>query len=234
MVTALLVLLAIDLPKAAIVVETERLPKSVHPDRAFILWMDNPVKHNGVLQVYTCPDVTRGSHSYTGPTRVSLVDTRSGAIINTVEIKEQWTESEVDSFDVPIKIRRGPYSVPATLKGHEGRPKIMTLRDHNGDGVAAEFAFFDAQNCTITNTSLVGYSISQDRVVWYPVRIREWTDGAAHHWLDDLLTTKPVAPGHWVYRKTYNGDPGYETVYDVRYDPAHEEFVGTVTQKKLN
>jgi hypothetical protein len=228
------------LPAGAVVIQKKLLPQSAHAGRMLVLWMEHPEKHERSVELgeetpYTCPDDTRGSY-YTGPTRVSLVDSRSGAIVNTVRIMEFWAaDYEKDSFDVPYRIRPGSYMVQQPLRKGEGNPDIVNLKDYNGDGAALEFALFDAQNCTVTQTSLVGYSIRQDRVVWYPIRIQEWTgaDKPPRHWLDDLFTQKPVSPGRWSYKKFYNGDPGFETIYDVRYDAAHEEFVGHATRRRV-
>jgi hypothetical protein len=39
-----------------------------------------------------------------------------------------------------------------------GKPKIMLLKDYNGDGEALEFALFDAWTCSDLVTTLIGYS----------------------------------------------------------------------------
>ena|SRR5947209_18191704 len=106
--------------------------------------MLRPVKHplGYGPDEYTCPDSTRGSY-YRGPTRISLIDSLSQRIINTVSIS-----GDEDSFDVPYKIKQGLYyQVDGTAKDAEGKPTILALKDYNGDGQANEFAVFDAQAC---------------------------------------------------------------------------------------
>jgi hypothetical protein len=147
----------VGLPSGAVLVEAQPLPLSAHADRMLALWMLNPQKHEreSELEGYACPEVTRGNY-YSGPTRVSLVNTASGEIINTVRVTIRWVtmsagkreEREEDSFDIPYLIRRDLYRVKAPGRNREGKPTIINLRDYNADGRALEFALFDALSCS--------------------------------------------------------------------------------------
>src|SRR2546423_11219438 len=98
------------LPSGALVIEEQTLKSVGHADRAFVLWMLNPEKHPTDYspdETYPCPDRTRGSH-YSGPTRVSLLNTKTGKIVDTVEIKQEYNDGE-NSFDIPYAIRKGFY-----------------------------------------------------------------------------------------------------------------------------
>ena len=80
----------LELPSGAVIIEEQPLGSENHPDRALILWMVNPAKNPSDAQKdpeepYTCPDETRGS-CYSGPTRVSLINTTTQTVINTIEI----------------------------------------------------------------------------------------------------------------------------------------------------
>jgi len=93
------------LPKGSMVVEMESLKLKGYPNRAIALWMINPIKQPSPVEddpdyLYTCPEETRGSY-YSGLVRVSLIDTKSNGIINTIELSEP--------FDIPYRIRKGPY-----------------------------------------------------------------------------------------------------------------------------
>jgi hypothetical protein len=71
------------LPPNAVVIETQRVPQSAHANRLLVLWMQSPEKHDREMdekEPYTCPELTRGSY-FSGPTRVSLTDSRSAAVI---------------------------------------------------------------------------------------------------------------------------------------------------------
>src|SRR3984893_7641912 len=106
-------------------------------------WMINPTKHPRETpgEPYTCPEYTRGGY-YSGPTRVSLVDTQTHRVINTVKILTGESEGE-DEFDLPYNIRSDfYYHVEGVPKESEGKPTIMWLKDYNGDGRAVEFALF--------------------------------------------------------------------------------------------
>jgi hypothetical protein len=156
------------LPPGALIIET----RFVKANRALVLWMLNPkrVPRDVPDELYTCPEETRGSY-YSGPTRVSLVNTRTRSIINTAEIREDYNEG-ADEFDLPYKIHSGSYyHVEGVRTGREGKPTIMWLRGYNGDGKALEFALFDAQAWMGLQPTLIGYSESQDRVIQYPIRV---------------------------------------------------------------
>ena len=160
-----------ELPPGARMIETRAVPSKAHPNRALILWMINPQKHprDTPDEPYTCPEETRGSY-YSGPLRVSLVDSATRRLINTLKITQEYSDDE-DSFDIPYRIHAGYYHVPSVRAGQEGTPVIMWLRDYNGDGRAQEFALFDALACMGLPTTLIGYSESKDRVIQYPVNV---------------------------------------------------------------
>ncbi|MGH9903633.1 MAG: hypothetical protein ACRD68_17640, partial [Pyrinomonadaceae bacterium] len=75
------------LPAGALIVETRPLNAEGRADRALVLWMLRPSKNPRATHddQYTCPEETRG-HYYSGPTRVSLIDTAARRVINTVKI----------------------------------------------------------------------------------------------------------------------------------------------------
>ena len=163
--------LAAQLPPNARVIETSVLSSIKARRRALVLWMINP-KQNPLgygPDEYTCPDATRGNY-FEGPTRVSLLDTATGKIINTIKIAP---DAEADTFDIPYRIRDGYYSVPNLMPNKEGRPHIMLLKDYNGDGRKLEFAFFNAEACMGLGTTLIGYSTVRDRVWQYPIVLVE-------------------------------------------------------------
>src|SRR5689334_1699924 len=66
------------LPAGAQVVEERALELKDGKKRSLVLWMLRPKKYpRRGEEIYTCPEETRGSY-YSGPTRVSLVDTETG------------------------------------------------------------------------------------------------------------------------------------------------------------
>jgi hypothetical protein len=223
------------LPKGAIVVETRKLLSPRHPNRSLVLWMINPKKNpTGYApdEIYSCPDQTRGSH-YSGPTRVSLINSASMTIVNTVTISTG--DDAGDDFDLPYAIRKGNYyRVEARVgQGVEAKPTIMWLKDYNGDGKALEFALFEAEACMGLQTTLIGYSEKQDRVIQYPISL-ELIEGSKHstsvtRWADYLFSKKPLRPGFWKYEIDYRGRAGSLDKWEVRYDPAREQFEGKLT-----
>jgi hypothetical protein len=234
----------VPLPQGAVVIERADVPRSVRPDRGLLLWMVSPEKHDrGELasNPYTCPEWTLGSY-FSGPTRISLVDTAAKKVINTISLKHGWGGE--DSFDVPYRILADfYYTVPGTAKGSEGKPALLALRDINGDGLPLETAFFEAEACMGLQTSTVGYSSKQDRVIQYKVelscRAKKMVEGRGivaagrastntTSWADYLFAEKPSKPGRWSYEIDYTGRGGTLDTYNVHYDPSREMFVGTI------
>ncbi len=135
------------------------------------------------------------------------------------------------TLDLPYKIARFFYRVDGPLnRDGEGTPRILWLRDYNGDGEALEFALFNAHNCTIVNTTLLGYSKARDRVIQYPVHLvqHEGTKVTARDspWLDHFMLQKPVAPRLWKWQYQYH--VGGLTHYQITYNPAKEMFEGEI------
>ena len=219
------------LPKGSLLVETRALPSKARAGRALLLWMINPSRNpRETGEPYTCPEETRGSY-YSGPTRVSLVDTGTGRIINTLEIRQEYMEG-ADSFDIPYRIHDGYYHVRGVARGKEGKPAIMWLRDYNGDGRAQEFALYDALACMGLPTTLIGYSESKDRVIQYAVEV-EVFEGRGRsqrttYWPDYLFSRQPQRPGYWQYEIDYRGRAGSLDKWEIRYNRQRERFEGSV------
>ncbi|HEY7181964.1 MAG TPA: hypothetical protein VIC84_11120, partial [Blastocatellia bacterium] len=204
-----------------------------YPDRALILWMKNPARNPSRQPLapgfpYTCPDQTRGSY-YSGPARVSLLNTKTRTVINTIKIDGNEYE---DSLDIPYAICKGYYyrvegNAP---ESEEVKPHILWLRDYNGDGKALEFALFDKEACVGLATTLIGYSERRDRVIQYPIYLKvEDDDGRStelSRWCDYLFTEEPTSPGRWKYEVDYRGRGGSLDKYEIRYDVQKEIFVG--------
>ena len=224
------------LPAGARVIEQRALDSKTHPNRALVLWMLRPAKHPREVpdETYTCPEYTRGSY-YSGPTRVSLIDSRRRRVINTVVIKPDYWEAG-DTFDLPFQILPGlSYRVAAAQGGKEGKPVIMWLSDYNGDGKAFEFALFDAMACMGLETTLIGYNEARDRVVQYLV---ELTVGEGRRretrvspWVDYLFSRQPDRPGYWKYEIDYRGRGGALDQYEIRYDGRTARFKGTLVSR---
>lgn len=219
------------LPSGASIIETQSLSSQGYRERQLILWMLKPTRHprEGDPAIYTCPEETRGSY-YSGPTRVSLFDTKTNRIINTVSIVQEYFDNE-DSFDLPYRIHAGShYHVAGVRAGKGGKPTIMWLKDYNGDGKALEFALFDALACMGLQSTLIGYSPSQDKVIQYPIQLEAMEEGnhakQIDHWCDYLFSKKPKAPGFWKYEIDYRGRGGSLDKYEIRYNPGKEIFEG--------
>lgn len=220
-----------NLPAGARLVETRAINTKIHPNRALLLWMLRPTMNPRAADedFYTCPEETRGSY-LSGPLRVSLVDTTTRSLINTIEVKQEYDEGVEDSFDIPYKIHQGYYHVAGVRGKGEGKPSIMWLKDYNGDGRALEFALFDAQACMGLQTTLIGYSERQDKVIQYETELTTQEGNkrstAVVRWVDYFFGQKPVRPGYWKYEIDYRGRAGTLDRYEIRYDLERERFQG--------
>jgi len=219
------------LPAGALVLEERPLELEGGKTRALVLWMLRPKRYpRGSDEIYTCPEETRGSF-YRGPARVSLVDTAARRVVNTLKVIQDYSHGE-DEFDIPYRIRGSYYHVPGVAGGREGRPTILHLKDFNGDGRAHEFALFDALACMGLETALFGYSVKQDRVIQYPVRLETEYAGEKTtetlNWADYFFAKMPAPDGLRRYDVDYRGRNGTLDSYVVSYNAEAERFEGTV------
>lgn len=217
-------LFAQTFPESAVILEKTKITA----DRQFVLWMPNPKKNprDPADDVYTCPDETRGSY-YSGIVNVSLIRMATNKIINTIEIQGNGISSDDNQLDLPYLIHRGYYSVPKIDKNKEGPPVIMNLKDYNNDGKLHEFALFDAIACMGLQTTLIGYSQKQDRVIQYLTELKTDQEIFKSYWIDYLFGQKPDKKGVWKYEIDYRGRAGALEKYEFRYDRNKEMFFGT-------
>jgi len=231
------------LPPEAMIIETQKVTGIDKPNRLLVLWMISPKQGYKIDEVYTCPDYAEGS-VYSGPTRVSLVDTKEMNIINTVKIFHPWPGIfDEDSISISYRIRKDMwYRFYFPLRELEGATdkveiytKIMQLMDYNGDGKALEFALLKAAFCMGWSTTLIGYSEKQDKVIIYPIEtsgareplIEEYIekDGKIiSYWADYLFYEKPQEPGYWKYEIDYRARGGCLDKHEVRYNEEKEVF----------
>lgn len=224
----------VPIPKKATILESQ----TVNAKRKLVLWMLDPKKNprsEAPDEIYTCPDQTRGSY-YNGSLRLTLVDVQTGKAINTLNIEgdDEYSEHGSDgSIDIPYLIRGGYYyKVPNPSTKVERKPKIMALKDYNGDGRAQEFVLFNQEACMGLGTTLIGYSQKQDRVIQYPIALKSPEGTRTQFWADYLFSKKPIRPGYWRYEVDYRGRDGTLDKYTVRYDKKREKFTASVTMQK--
>jgi hypothetical protein len=212
------------LPKSAVILEKA----NVSANRQMILWMENPIKHPRTEEddIYTCPDQSRG-HYYSGVTKVSLIDIKTKNIINTIEIISDGIGSGDNTLDLPYLIKKGYYEVPKPDKNKEGKPVLMNLKDYNADGKPLEFALFDAIACMGLETTLIGYSAKQDKVIQYQTELKTAEGTSKEYWIDYLFGHKADKNGFWKYEIDYRGRAGALEKYEFRYDRKREMFYGT-------
>jgi hypothetical protein len=214
-------LFAETLPKSALILEK----RMVTANRKMVLWMNHPTKHPRSPDEddqYTCLEFTRG-HYYSGTAKVSLINTATKHLINTINIQP-------DELDLPYLIQRDfYYIVPKIGKRKEGKPVLMNLKDYNNDGKAREFVLFDLSiGCGDLATTLIGYSEKQDKVIQYQRELKTDNDIYKEYWVDILFLHHPNKQGVWKYEIDYRGQAGALNKYEIRYDKKREIFYGTL------
>jgi len=223
------------LPSTAKVIETRAVPSAAHPNRVVVLWMDAQTVSpcwEDADEPYapSCPAATRGC-SFAGPTRISLLDTSTQRVINTLTVPDPLTGK--DTFEIPYVIERGgPYFV--TGRKNYGKPEVLRFRDFNGDGLPYEFALYDAESCSDYYSAIFGYSRKQDSVINYLFKIREAAEpGSVPHaldWIEGFAWQKPLRPYYWKWSVVH--PPGLAEDYEVIYRPDLEVFEGTLAHRK--
>jgi hypothetical protein len=211
-------------PKSSVILER----KNVTPNRELVLWMLNPkkVRRDTTDDIYTCPDQTRG-HYYSGITKVSLIDVQTKKIINTIKIISDRFADDKNTLDLPYLIKRGYYKVAKLDKNKEGRPTLLDLKDYNNDGKPHEFALFDAVACMGLETTLIGYSETNDKVIQYQTELKIDGETSNEFWVDYFFGQKVNEQGIWKYEIDYRGRGGALEKYEIRYDKKREIFDGT-------
>jgi len=233
----------LELPKTATIVEEENLKTQGYPNRTLVLWMENPkmtVNEMDADAPYTCPEQTMGRSYYTGPVRVTLAEARTHRVINTV--KADGVEKDIpemkDSFTIPLTISPEYYyhTVGDHLSKGESKAQVLYLKDYTGQGKALQFALFYAEACMGLETTLIGYSPIQDKVIRYPIvlTVSEASGKAkkfisADYWCDYLFSKEPIQPGSWNYEIDYRGRGGDLVNYKVHFNSTRERFEGKST-----
>lgn len=212
-----------EIPANATIIETRHLSKT----RKLALWMQSPEKHPRFPDdgIYTCPDATRG-HYYTGIANVSLINTKTKKVVNTIGIQGNGISSEENRMDLPYLIKPGYYRVSKVGKSGEGKPTLIDLKDLNNDGKPHEFAIFDAQACMGLQTALIGYSEKRDKVMQYQTELKTAEGTSLLYWVDYFFAHEPNKNGTWEYQVDYRGRGGKLDRYQIRYDAKREAFFG--------
>lgn len=222
------------LPPDARIIEFAALGPDI-PDRAYLLWMLHPSRQpHAPGEIYTCPDRSRGSY-WSGPTRLSLLDTANMTLRNTLAIKDPLGEDDV--FDLPYQLPGTdgyPYFVPQGFGPERvGQPELLRLRDLDGDGAAREFSLASAGNCMLLLLAAFGYDPDSDTVRSLPVTLtvrkdRGATETTTDTWLNFWPLTTGGRDGRYQWEVDTRGRAGCLERYAVAYDRTHRRFSGTL------
>ena len=205
------------LPASATIIDFQNLAQSGYPNRSLVLWMENPKRFPKTDESYSCPDYTRGSY-YTGKAYLSLYDETQSAVINTTLIQPSYPG---DPIDIPYKIKAHFWS--DSTSSDDIAPKIVSLKDYNGDGKALEFPLFNQVACIGRDTSLLGYTPTYDKAIQFPIL----SNGRLQYWADYLFDK--IKSTTWDYSINYAGRGGCKTRHQGYYDTINERFVDIVS-----
>jgi hypothetical protein len=196
------------LPTGAMVIETARLNLKSGKPRVLVLWMANRERVVRHRRDGYCGDNVYGDY-WSGPARVSLVDSGRGMLINTIEVRSapDGPDGAAGNFRVPFLVGSAYYHVVRPGRNREGPPRILWMRDLTGEGVRGQFVLFDYLACGVAATAVFGYSVRADKAAQFPVetvtsRHRPEISG----WIPVVFGKKPVRPGYW--RMTWEAGHG--------------------------
>lgn len=206
------------LPPGAVVIETANVDAGAGKQRTLVLWMVKPEKQITPKDEESCATWVTGDY-WEGPARVSLVDSASQRLINTVNVQDS-------PFHIPFRVGGRYYMVPGVTGEGRGKPRLLDLRDLTGDGAAAEFPLYEYVACGIVSAAVFGYSGAKDQVLQYSVEVRRGnTPPKVELWVDQVFARKPVRPGVWDFRWSpgHGDDAWYHE--QVHFDPKRQMFV---------
>jgi hypothetical protein len=207
----------------------EQVSIPVQKPRIVLLWMLNPETRTsdgyGSCDELMLFGGSQGK-SLVGRTRISLVDTSTLRLVNTLELHSAWGDE--DSFEIPILASRdGIYhNVTETDKSGLGRPTILNLSDYTGEGIRAQFPLFQYAACGDSGGTIVGYSQTHDQVIQYPI-VTHVAGGkeAERLWTSNVFSRPPVQPGHWRFAWSPGHGVDGEVHVDVEFDRAMQRYV---------
>ena len=149
---------------------------------------------------------------WTGPARLSLVDSAGSQLLHTIEIHRQpdGTVGPEDVFSIPAFVQPSYYIVPNPNAEGKGTPKIL----------------YEYEACGITQTSVLGYSPATNQAVQYQVETTEGkhkpTLGA---WVSQNFNTEPIRPGYWRFTWEAGHGDWFWNHEEVSFDRKRQLFV---------
>lgn len=215
------------LPAGAAVIESVRLNVRSGRPRALVLWMSSRKRLVRPREDGYCGDNVYGDY-WSGPTRLSLVDSRRKTLINTVEVRSgpDGPEESMGQFRIPYLVPAIYYHVARPNRKKEGVPRILFLRDLTGEGDRGQFVLFDYLACGIVSTGVFGYSSKADRATQFQVEtITNRHRPELTMWVPVVFERKPVRPGRW--RFTWEAGHGdmFRNHEAVTFDRERQLFV---------
>lgn len=212
------------LPGDARIIETANVPVPSAKTRVLVLWMSAPRR---VIRDWdNAGDFLYGNHWF-GPTFLSLIDTSTVRLINTVAIRpRQESPNCHGGLAVPFFTYDGFYYVPHPDRDRKGKPLLMHLQDLTGEGVAGQFVLFDHVVSGIAAGSVLGYSSRSDTAVQYAVeRTQNRFNPVVQLWAVQVFGSKPLRAGYWKFTWEAGHDEWEWLDEEVHFDVARQLFV---------
>jgi hypothetical protein len=243
-------------PENSKIIEFKGLYSYGIKDRAIVYWIENPRVTIQCESDYDCSLSLIGHGQYGGLIKFSLLDTKIKKIINTIDFYYEEFYSNPDGKIIHQKYEtmtipfvspthktqmamesRVEFKVRGGDQRNEGYTEILDIHDYNGDGKKLEFAIFypGSGGCMGTESTLIGYSQKQDRLIWYPLYIKSidldekhniQTNQSKYYWLGYTFTHKFINK-KLVYQIDYRGREGSLEKFNLIYDDLNECFTGS-------
>ena len=221
----------------------------IQQDRALALWIENPeilVNYDGLD--FGCSSAITGLGQVLGNASLLLLDTRKKRILQRLDsIPENYSRS----FDTPFAIEHtGVYHCSNPIQNEDysawGLATVLFPRDLDGDGIAAEFTFYNYEACGVYSCAIVAYDPKADRLETRPFQLK--ITGATFNAQDQLIDTFYTENTYWVLdfpldsvrqdgQIKYIKDVGHGNAflyhYDFKFDPKTRSYRGTMKEKGI-
>lgn len=162
---------ALGLPEKAVIIEKAVL-KGVK-NREVILWMDNP----GVdfsENTFSCPESTTGVGQFIGRVNISLINTASKKLLNTLVLRDYDNKTE-ECWRLPYLFDNENMSYYSfSSSGYKGFSKVTVLNfdDLDNDGLPHEFCFYSQDGCSMASKTLFSFDVKADSIFNYTVHLK--------------------------------------------------------------
>lgn len=217
----------------------------IRKDRALALWIDHPM-----VEVATdgpvCPNDVYGMGRIMGNSALLLLDTKHKKVLQRFD--EMAADDGPRGFWAPFVIGEGETyfcSLPDTSTDFEafGIATVLYPHDLDGDGIAAEFMFYEYEACGVYDCTVIAYDPKRDKLVQrtfhLKVTIPAWESETKKDtvylektkWVYQIPLDSVAPDGRIKYVKDIGHGSAVVFHFDFKFDHKKGYFVGKMDEK---